>query len=640
MEGITVIIVNYNVKYFLRQCLQSVLNSDYEGSLSVIVVDNNSTDGSDMMMQEEFPEVEYIYNQENLGFSKANNLAIAKVTDPYTLILNPDTILQEDTLKLCYQHMKTEPQVGAVGVRMVDGSGTYLPESKRGFPSPASAIYKLIGLSKLFPNSKTFNQYYLGHLAEDKVQSIDVLTGAFAFIRTDLLQEIGGFDPDYFMYGEDIELSFQIKERAKEIHYLPDTQIIHFKGESTKKFSGSYLKNFYGAMAIYAQKRNAGGSFWWSWVLNFGILISALIGSFKKLTVVFLRPILDIVILFSAAKGIRFLWATYYYNNKDYYQVAEFNPIFLSLIILAVFCYYLFGQYDLSHNKKHLLYGFFFSSLAMLSVYSLLPMDWRSSRGILLLVAVVAPILLWLSRKLYNKVLFGTGNFDTLTAKRVAIVGDQESTQNIQDIVTRFSGEESLIGTIGVTAAASLGQLTDLKSIVDSRNLNELIFCSADLPIQDIFRSMSDLGSRISYKLANNDNSSILGSDSKERVGEWYTLDVSYKITEPFHIRTKRLIDVGFAIFSVLLFPVVLIFSRQRSTIYQNLIQVLVGSKTWLGYATQDGQLNKLPQLKPYVFSIADETEKSSRVHQENLWYAKNYSTWSELVGVFGKYFS
>ena len=310
MTGISIIIVNYNVKYFLRQCLQSIKNSDYVGEIEVIVVDNNSSDGSAEMMKEEFPEIKYIFNHDNRGFSKANNQGIAIAVHPYTLILNPDTILQENTLSICTDYLDQHQQVGAVGVKMVDGSGTYLPESKRGFPTPLNSIFKLTGLSRLFSKSKFFNYYYQGHLSTEKANPIEVLTGAFTFIRTEILKKIGGFDEDYFMYGEDIELSFQVKELGHAIHYVPTTQIIHFKGESTSKLSRSYLSNFYGAMGIYAGKRNKGSALW-SAILRFGILASAVVAVTRKIAKLILRPLVDWALLFGFTKGIQYFWATF-----------------------------------------------------------------------------------------------------------------------------------------------------------------------------------------------------------------------------------------------------------------------------------------------------------------------------------------
>ncbi len=629
MTGITIIIVNYNVKYFLRQCLQSILNSDYSGAVEIIVVDNNSQDGSDVMMAEEFPSIQYIYNTDNKGFSKANNQAIKIAAQPYTLILNPDTILQEDTLSICAQYLDKHSEVGAVGVKMVDGSGTYLPESKRGFPTPLNSIYKLSGLSRLFPRSKVFNYYYQGHLSDSEVNPIEVLTGAFTFAKTDLLQKIGGFDEDYFMYGEDIELSYQIKKTGQAIHYLPTTQIIHFKGESTRKLSRKYLTNFYGAMGIYAGKRNKGSALWAA-ILRFGIIASAIVGLTRKFARAILRPLLDWVLLFGATKAVEHLWAIGYHQDPNYYKSGEFNFIFLVLTFVAIICYGFLGQYDRRHNLKHLFYGFIFSSLSMLSLYSLMPSEWRSSRLILMSLALLSSVILYVSRRLYNRMLFGTTQFDTQSAKRVAIVGNSDSVKKIDKIITQFSGAEAYIGSVGVDGQGMIGTLADLPDIVESRSLNEIVFCSKDMSTQQIFTAMADLGNKVSFKLANNDNTSILGSDSKERVGEWYTLDLFYKITQPFHIRTKRLVDIGAAVLCLIGFPLVLLSSPSREKIFTNLFPVLIGKKSWIGYRESDVQGSALPELRDGVFELMPLNQGTS-AHKTNLHYAKNYSTWSEL---------
>lgn len=456
-------------------------------------------------------------------------------------------------------------------------------------------------------------------------------------MKTDLLKEIGGFDEDYFMYGEDIELSYQVKEKGHKLVYYPKTQIIHFKGESTKKLSRQYLKNFYGAMGIYAKKRNA-GSLMWSLILQVGIFISALVGVFKKIATSILRPILDVGLLFLSALLFQKLWAQYYYKDSNYYQDANFGYLFLVLIIMAVFSYYLFGQYDRRHNIKHLLYGFVFSTLGMLSVYSLLPLHLRFSRILLLLVAVATPFLLWISRCVYNKLIYGAFSFDSQAAKRIGVVGSPTSVSKINEIVKRFSPQSTIVGAINTEKnSTGLGHYHDVKSIVNSRNINELIFCSSDLSTQDIFKSMSAVGSKTSFKVANNDNSSILGSDSKERVGEWYTLDIAYKIEAPFHKRTKRLLDVGFAVVSILLFPFIVILSSQRTSIYGNIFSVLIGQKSWIGYDKEDLRKGELPEIRKAVFPITSYTTFSKDLvglHQSNLWYAKNYSTWSELAAL------
>lgn len=648
MSGISIIIVNYNVKYFLRQCLQSIYRSDFDGDIKVYVVDNASVDGSQEMVLKEFPEVHLISNKDNVGFSRANNQAIAQATTSYTLILNPDTIIQEDTLRKCVTFMESHPAAGALGVKMVDGSGTYLPESKRGFPTPLSAFYKMTGLSKLFPKSPSINHYYMGNHPEDEVNEVDVLTGAFTFARTEILQQVGGFDEDYFMYGEDIELSYQIKAQGHKIYYYPKTQIIHFKGESTRKLSSGYLKNFYGAMGIYAQKRNTASSKIWSWLLKVAILISAVAGLLKKVSLSQFRPVVDVVLLVFMARGIQQLWATWYFGDSQYYDNAIFYPTYSILALIIVFCYYLFGQYDQRHNLKHLMYAFAVSTLASLSIYSLLPLNLRSSRIILLIVTCLAPFLYYFTRRVYNGLLSKASTFNIADAKRVAIIGSENSEQKIKGIVSKFSGVDSYVGRISLNDVKGndenlgLGTLDDLNEIVRSRGINELVFCSRDLPTKDIFRSMSAVGNSVTFKVANNDNTTILGSSSKERVGEWYAMDISFRIDEPFHRRTKRLLDVMMSLLVMIGFLFVLLFSRHASKLFTNSFSVLMGKKTWIGYSLPDSQINALPVLNACIFHL-DEISGSGNGpedrHASNLYYAKNFTTWSEAAELAKIYF-
>ncbi len=207
---LSVIIVNYNVKFFLEQALLSLRRAIQSLEVEVFVVDNNSADGSVEMVRNKFPEVILIVNKHNPGFSIANNQAIRQAKGQYILLLNPDTVVAEDTFRICLQFMDDHPQVGGLGVRMIDGSGQFLPESKRGFPSPWVAFCKAFGLSRLFPRSKWFNHYHLGYLSEKEAHPIEVLAGAFMWMRSSVLDEVGLLDESFFMYGEDIDLSYRI----------------------------------------------------------------------------------------------------------------------------------------------------------------------------------------------------------------------------------------------------------------------------------------------------------------------------------------------------------------------------------------------------------------------------------------------
>ena len=257
---LSIVIVNYNVKHFLEQCLKSVYQAIQNIEAEIFVVDNNSVDGSQDMVLSSFPGVNLIANSKNTGFSTANNQAIKKSTWEYILLLNPDTIVPENCFHTILEFADQTPDLGACGLPMFDGQGNYLPESKRGLPTPEVAFYKMIGLNKLFPKSKKFGKYHLGYLPADQNHEVEILAGAFMLIRKEVLDKIGLLDETFFMYGEDIDLSYRITKAGWKNYYFAGSRIIHYKGESTKKLSTNYVKIFYKAMVIFAEKHYAGSN--------------------------------------------------------------------------------------------------------------------------------------------------------------------------------------------------------------------------------------------------------------------------------------------------------------------------------------------------------------------------------------------
>jgi GT2 family glycosyltransferase len=299
MPALSIIIVNYNVQFFLENCLHSVFNAlkDIEGE--VIVVDNNSVDGSIKMLKEKFPQVKLFENKENLGFSKANNQAIKVSKGEFVLLLNPDTVVEEDTFKICIDFFKSNEQAGGLGVMMLDGKGNFLPESKRGLPTPAVAFYKIFGLSNLFPRSKRFSQYHLGYLSKDENHEVEILSGAFMMIRKSVIEKVGMLDESFFMYGEDIDLSYRIIKGGYKNYYLADTSIIHYKGESTKKSSINYVYVFYRAMAIFAKKHfSQTNAKIFSFLIHLAIYLRAALAVATRTIKHFVLPILDASILY------------------------------------------------------------------------------------------------------------------------------------------------------------------------------------------------------------------------------------------------------------------------------------------------------------------------------------------------------
>lgn len=260
---VSVIIVNYKVKYYLAQCLHSVLKAMDGIDGEIIVVDNDSQDDSIDYARELYPQVTFIENKENLGFSCANNIAIRQSKGEYVLLLNPDTIVNEHLLADCITLLDTHPEIGATGVRMLNENGTFAPESRRGVPTPFTAFCKMVGLTSLFPKSRLFGRYYMKYLDEYAATPIDIISGACMFIRKSVLDECGLLDEDFFMYGEDIDLSYRMLKTGKQNYYLP-TRILHYKGESTHKNTFRYVYVFYEAMYIFFRKHYAS----YNWILS------------------------------------------------------------------------------------------------------------------------------------------------------------------------------------------------------------------------------------------------------------------------------------------------------------------------------------------------------------------------------------
>ncbi|MDR0227968.1 MAG: glycosyltransferase family 2 protein [Flavobacteriaceae bacterium] len=250
---LSIVILNYNVRFFLEQCLHSVVSAIEGLNAEIIVVDNNSQDDSSLMMASLFPTVTYIFNTENLGFARANNVGVSKATGKYICILNPDTLVAEDTFRKLILFAEKQTNIGIIGCEMIDGKGLYLPESKRGIPTLWNSFTKMSGLYKLNKNSRFWNGYYVGHLPQKKSNTVDILVGAFMFLKKDVYDEVGGFDESFFMYVEDTDLSYRVLQKGYINYYYAETCIIHYKGESTKR-NHEYIERFFTGIEIFYRK--------------------------------------------------------------------------------------------------------------------------------------------------------------------------------------------------------------------------------------------------------------------------------------------------------------------------------------------------------------------------------------------------
>ncbi len=635
---LSVIIVNYNVKHFLEQCLHSVLKASKTISSEIFVVDNNSVDGSTQVVKEKFPQVHLIENKENVGFSKANNQAVRLAKGKYILLLNPDTVVEEDTFTKVVKFMNEHPDAGGLGVKMIDGKGNFLPESKRGLPTPWVAFYKMFGLSKLFPKSKKFGKYHLSYLDENETHEVEVLAGAFMLMRKETLDNVGLLDETFFMYGEDIDLSYRITQGGYKNYYFPETTIIHYKGESTKKGSLNYVKVFYKAMIIFAQKHFSGGKAGaFSVLLNLAIWFRALLSILKRIIDRIFLPALDAIFIFTGFLLLTPLWENIRYE-PGYYPPDFLHravPVYILFWLAAILSS---GGYKKPVNLLHVARGILWGTIAILLVYSLVDEEYRFSRALILLGSVWAIILLIVYRLVFHKMKWKAFGLDIKRSKKIAIAGHPAEAVRVREILQQTRIKSEFAGFISIDESDRgeqyIGSLNQLNEIVRINRIDEIIFCAENISSAEIIRAMLELTSLdIDFKIAPPESISIIGSNSIHTAGDLYVVHIN-AITKPANRRRKRLFDFFLALIFLALSPFLVWFFSKKGRFLKHSRQVLAGKKSWVGYVEPSENQSELPTLKPGILSPADifenPTSDISKSNRLNVLYARNYSVFTD----------
>lgn len=637
---LSVIIVNYNVQHFLEQCLHSVRKAAKNISAEIFVVDNNSVDGSIAMLKAKFPEVHLIENKKNTGFSYANNQAIKISTGEYVLLLNPDTVVEEDTFEKVIAFMDAHQDAGGLGVKMVDGKGNFLPESKRGLPTPAVAFYKMFGLSALFPRSKTFGKYHLGYLDENKTHEVDVLAGAFMLLRKSTLDKIGLLDETFFMYGEDIDLSYRINLGGYKNYYFPETRIIHYKGESTKKSSVNYVFVFYKAMVIFAQKHFSQNN-----AKLFSILINAAIylRAGVAISIRFIRsislPAFDFGLILI---GLLFIKEQYETNIKfiggGSYSDSLVAIAFTSYTCVWMYSTYLSGGYDKPISLLRILRGVLIGTGIILIGYSLLPEAYRFSRALILLGTGWVMVSYLISRASLHFIGIKSFNLNPDKSKRIAIIGKQEEFERVNELLKQTNIHTSFLGFVSADDKGNnnnhyVGTVSQIEEVIKIHKINEVIFCSRDISSHDIIHYMHTLISAdVDFKIAPPESMSIIGSNSIDTAGDLYIIDVN-SISKPKNKRNKRMFDVLSSLLFIALSPILIVFQNNKIGYIKNIFSVLFHLKSWVGYGNDVDE--HLPKLNPSVLSPADALKNNTITKDTrtrlNLTYSKDYKIENDL---------
>ena len=637
---LSIIIVNYNVKYFLAHCLLSVLYASKNSQVEVFVVDNMSQDGSVEMVKEKFPWVILIANEENVGFAKANNQAVELSTGKYILYLNPDTIVPEDCFEKCISYMDAHEKVGALGCRLIDGKGIFLPESKRGFPTAQAAFFKISGLSSIFKKSTFFNQYHLGFLSEHETNEVDVLVGCFMFCRKTVIDEVGSFDEEYFMYGEDIDLSYKIKQAGFSNVYFPETTVIHYKGESTKKGSLNYVKMFYQAMIIFAKKHfknSQKGLF--VMLIQFAIYLRAMLAFVTRIFSLVKLPLIDAGLLLSSLMTMKILWIK---NIKvdTQYSNALLAVFFGSYILIWLTSIFVNGGYDKPYKPTRVMRGMLIGGLITLVIYGLLPETFRFSRGITVMGALLGTLCILSIRKGMQLLGVKSVEPDNLSQQKVLIIGNSEEEAEIKHLLDKAFIEKKIIGTVSPTDEKEnnqLGIFSFTKQVCKLYKVTEIIFAQQQLSFQKIIDTIQSCGPLMDYKIHSMGTDSIIGSNSKNTAGDLYSTEIVYTISTVANKRNKRLVDILISIVMILFAPFFIWFAKNKRSYLINLFFVLMGSKTFVGYEDE-----QLPTLKPYLLDVFPTIEKfnipNSNKEHLNWIYAKNYDAWQDIQLIWEKW--
>ncbi len=584
--GVSVIIVNYNVREFLRQSLLSLRKALAPLPAEIFVVDNASADGSVEMVRREFTEVRLIANPENVGFAAANNQALRQARGRLVVLLNPDTIVQEDTFLAILDFIDAHPDTGMVGCKVLNPDGTLQLACRRSFPTPWVAFTRLSGLSQLFPKSRWFGRYNLTYLPEDETTEVEAISGSFMAVRREALAQVGVLDEEFFLYGEDLDWCFRMRQTGWKIQYFPGTQIVHFKGESARQSGLDNVRLFYRAMGLFVRKhfhpdsplglsKGKSGLFLASyWLLHVAIWIRAAIAFAQSLARRLAAPMTDLALMqlsMLVAVWLRFENVNLFGN----FLVVDVVYSFIWLVCLTLFDCYRRSTYSSSQAFAAATIGFFIN--AGLTYFF---KQYAFSRAVVL-IAGVANILLLSAWRLAVKVLhhLGVGPFKgpvgkTLFGQRTLIVGDFASDAAlVEKLKINMNGIYDLAGLVSLDARAvgnfyfglpvltSLERLDNWLRTEEGKRIQQIIFSTQRLAFGRILEVMSrQREQHLSFKLVPSHLDVIIGKSGIDQVTELPLLEIENRLSKFWPALAKRLFDVALAgFFLLVLAPLILL---------------------------------------------------------------------------------
>jgi hypothetical protein len=650
---LSIIIVNYNVKEFLQNLLHSLHKAISNLSYEIIVVDNASDDGSVEFIREKFPQIKLITNQTNFGFSKANNIALEVSSGKFILLINPDTLVREDTITKMIEFLTNHPDAGLVGCKILNPDGSLQLACRRSFPGPWTSFCKVAGLSTLFPQSKLFAKYNLTYLDENSTHEVDAISGSFMMMKREVYERVGGFDEQFFMYGEDLDLCYRIQKNGYKVYYYPGTQIIHYKGESTKRSSLDETKYFYNAMHLFVKKH-------FSTFYLVEIILQSAIG-FRKFfaflgrkKLALLAVFLDIVFF-----NLSLIVAEKFYLRFTNWQgFPEFSyPLILIVpVTVHILIGILIGVYQKNSLSVLRNTGAIFISFFIISSLTFFFKQFAYSRAVLLITYILLLISLsaW---RIFLKLFFKVGLEIPPSSKRTLIVGTNKSAVIIADkLQKKFIDDHIIQGLIGyshkevgqtVAGYDVVGSLDNINKLIVERKINEVIFSADELSYNQMMAIVSNNTSTgVDFKLIGSSLDFLVGKTSVSVLDDIPLIDIKLNISSPVSRLLKSLMDHVIASFALIfIYPLIYFIWKldKRETDFRKFILGI--PSIFSRRVSLVGPKNHSDESKLYLgkkgltglwYLENDSTVSSEKL---DLIYARNQNIWFDLE-ILGKTFN
>lgn len=643
---LSIIIVNYNVKEFLQNLIHSIEKASLNLAKEIIIVDNASDDGSVEFIKEKFPQIKLIANQKNLGFGKANNIGLMQATGKYILLINPDTLVAEDTFEQMIKFFNQNSEAGLAGCKILNPDGTLQLACRRSFPGPWTSFTKVTGLSTLFSKSKIFARYNLTYLDENETYEVDAISGSFMMMRKEVYEKVGGFDEQFFMYGEDLDLCYRIQKTGFKVFYVHSTQIIHYKGESTKRSSIDETKVFYTAMHLFV-KKHLSSSFLVGLILRSAIFVRSIFAFIGVRKLIIISIILDFIFfdlcLFAAEK--------IYHSFTDWRGFPGYAiPIVYTVpALIQIIVSFAIGNYkkDKISVSKTLLS--ILISLPILTSLTFFFKDFAFSRAIVLITYSFLFVMLAIWRIVF-KVIFKTGLVDDeLKQKRTLIVGLDESAIQIgKKIRKKKTDRRSVIGLIGFSnknigekldSFEVIGTDQNVKRVIRDNKINEIIFSSGELSYNKMMEIVGKCrDENVEFKIVGNNLDFIVGKTAVTMLDDMPVIELNYNITQPQQKLIKALFDYSIVIASLFLIYPFIFFKSKLANSQSDFTKFVLGfPKVLSGQVSLVGPENSARTKDNYLGKTGltgywyIENEDSEDIEKLNFYYAKNQNIWLDL---------